>query len=128
MVGVFFGPGVFNLLHLSCFADGHATATLLLLAQLGGYVLMFIAGIETDIDRMREASATAFVVALSGVIWPFLLGAGRWTSLRVFLDNCLLPGRSLDGHQRLDLRPHFDGRGPNVLPRSNRDFGRGGDR
>ena len=39
-------------------------------------VLMFIAGIETDIDRMREASVTAFLVALSGVIWPFLLGAG----------------------------------------------------
>ena len=76
MVGVFFGPGVFNLLHLSLFADGHATTTLLLLAQVGGYVLMFIAGIETDIDRMREASTTAFVVALSGVIWPFLLGAG----------------------------------------------------
>jgi len=30
----------------------------------------------THIERMREASATAFLVALSGVIWPFLLGAG----------------------------------------------------
>ena len=76
MVGVFFGPGIFNLLGLHLFQDGHATSTLLLLAQIGGYVLMFIAGIETDIDRMREASVTAFVVALSGVIWPFLLGAG----------------------------------------------------
>ena len=70
------GPGAFNLLHLHLFQDGHATSTLLLLAQVGGYVLMFIAGIETDIDRMREASVTAFIVALSGVIWPFLLGAG----------------------------------------------------
>ena len=48
----------------------------MLLAQFGAIVLMFIAGIETDIDRMREASVTAFIVALSGVIWPFLLGAG----------------------------------------------------
>ena len=76
LVGVVFGPGAFNLLHLHLFEDGHATSTLLLLAQVGGYVLMFIAGIETDIDRMREASVTAFIVALSGVIWPFLLGAG----------------------------------------------------
>src|SRR5215469_8601425 len=76
LVSVVLGPGAFNLLHLHLFADGRATSTLLLLAQLGGYVLMFIAGIETDIDRMREASVTAFVVALSGVIWPFLLGAG----------------------------------------------------
>jgi Kef-type K+ transport system membrane component KefB len=56
-------------------------------------VLMFIAGVETDIDRMREASTTAFVVALSGVIWPFLLGAGvghlfglSWTT------SCFLGG------------------------------------
>src|SRR5277367_2112190 len=76
LVGVILGPGAFNLLHLHLFRDGQATGTLLLLAQLGGYVLMFIAGVETDIDRMREASVTAFVVALSGVIWPFLLGAG----------------------------------------------------
>jgi Kef-type K+ transport system membrane component KefB len=61
-------------LHL--FQGGQATSTLLLLAQVGGYVLMFIAGVETDIERMREASVTAFIVALSGVIWPFLLGAG----------------------------------------------------
>jgi len=76
LVGVALGPGAFNLLHLHLFEGGHATGALLLFAQVGGYVLMFIAGIETDIDRMREASVTAFVVALSGVIWPFLLGAG----------------------------------------------------
>jgi len=35
--------------------------------------------IETDVDRMREASMTAFIVALSGVVWPFLLGAGVGT-------------------------------------------------
>ncbi|HWC16549.1 MAG TPA: cation:proton antiporter [Terriglobales bacterium] len=76
LVGVALGPGAFNLLHLRLFADGQASGALLLLAQLGGLVLMFIAGLETDIDRMREASMTAFVVALSGVVWPFVLGAG----------------------------------------------------
>jgi Kef-type K+ transport system membrane component KefB len=76
LVGVALGPGAFNLLHLHLFEGGQATGALLLLAQVGGMVLMFIAGIETDVERMREASATAFVVALSGVIWPFLLGAG----------------------------------------------------
>jgi Kef-type K+ transport system membrane component KefB len=75
-VGVLFGPGLLNLLHMHLFAGGEATGALFILAQIGGLVLMFIAGIETDIDRMREASVTAFVVALSGVIWPFLLGAG----------------------------------------------------
>ncbi len=76
LTGVVLGPGVFNLLHWHLFRGGQATDTLLLLAQIGGYVLMFIAGVETDIDRMQEASVTAFIVALSGVIWPFFLGAG----------------------------------------------------
>src|SRR5437660_3364366 len=75
LVGVVLGPGAINLLHLHLFGGGEATGALMLLAQLGGLVLMFVAGIETDIDRMREASVTAFLVALSGVIWPFFLGA-----------------------------------------------------
>jgi Na+:H+ antiporter len=76
MVGVLLGPGAIGLLNLHVFSGGEATGALMLLAQVGAMVLMFIAGVETDIDRMREASVTAFLVALSGVIWPFLLGAG----------------------------------------------------
>jgi Na+:H+ antiporter len=76
MVGVALGPGALDLLHLNVFQGGQATEALLLLAQVGGLVLMFMAGIETDIDRMRETSLVAFLVALSGVVWPFLLGAG----------------------------------------------------
>ncbi|MGA8012452.1 MAG: cation:proton antiporter [Candidatus Acidiferrales bacterium] len=76
LVGVGLGPGAVNMLHWQLFEGGQATGALLLLAQVGALVLMFIAGIETDIDRMREASVTAFVVALSGVVWPFFLGAG----------------------------------------------------
>lgn len=76
VVGVLLGPGALNLLHMHLFADGQASSALMLLAQVGGFVLMFIAGLETDIDRMREASMPAFMVALSGVIWPFFLGAG----------------------------------------------------
>jgi Kef-type K+ transport system membrane component KefB len=76
LVGVLLGPGALNLLHLRMFDGELASGALMLLAQLGAMLLMFMAGIETDIERMREASVTAFVVALSGVIWPFLLGAG----------------------------------------------------
>src|SRR5580765_4384600 len=76
LIGVLLGPGAINLLHLRLFDGELAGGSLMLLAQLGAMLLMFMAGIETDIERMREASVTAFVVALSGVIWPFLLGAG----------------------------------------------------
>ncbi|HEX8712152.1 MAG TPA: cation:proton antiporter [Terracidiphilus sp.] len=74
MVGIVAGPGALNLLHLHLFQGPLATSAFMLLAQIGGLVLMFIAGYETDIDRMKEAGVTAFLVALSGVIWPFLLG------------------------------------------------------
>src|ERR1700682_4075703 len=76
LVGVVLGPGAVNLLHFHVFEGGQATGALMLLAQLGGYVLMFIAGVETDIERMRKASGTAFLVALAGVIVPFVLAAG----------------------------------------------------
>src|SRR6266702_6880727 len=76
LVGVLAGPGCLNLLHMRLFSGTPAADAFLLIAQIGGLVLMFIAGLETDIDRVREASLTAFLVALSGVIWPFLLGAG----------------------------------------------------
>lgn len=76
LVGVVAGPGCLNMLHMHLFSGTPAADALLLIAQIGGLVLMFIAGLETDIDRMREASVTAFLVALSGVIWPFFLGAG----------------------------------------------------
>jgi Kef-type K+ transport system membrane component KefB len=76
VVGVLLGPGALNLLHMHVFADGTASSALMLMAQVGGLVLMFIAGLETDIERMKQASLPAFLVALSGVIWPFFLGAG----------------------------------------------------
>lgn len=76
MVGVVAGPGCLDMLHMRLFSGTPAADAFLLLAQIGGFVLMFIAGLETDIDRMREAGPTAFLVALLGVIWPFFLGAG----------------------------------------------------
>src|SRR6516165_9562670 len=76
LVGVAAGPGCFDMLHMRVFSGTPATDAFLLIAQIGGLVLMFVAGLETDIDRMREASVTAFLVALPGVIWPFFLGAG----------------------------------------------------
>src|SRR5436305_1117099 len=62
LVGVALGPGLVDLLHLRVFTGGEATGTLMILAQLGGYLLMFIAGVETDIERMRKACVTAFFV------------------------------------------------------------------
>ncbi len=95
LVGVAAGPGAFDLMHISLFQGGQATKAFLMLAQVGGLVLMFIAGLETDIERMREASVTAFLVALSGVIWPFFLGAGAAHALGLPWNSALFLGGAL---------------------------------
>lgn len=95
MVGVIAGPGCLNMLHMRLFSGTPAADAFLLLAQIGGLVLMFIAGLETDIDRMREASVTAFLVALSGVIWPFFLGAGVGHLLGLSWNSALFLGGAL---------------------------------
>ena len=110
MVGIVAGPGGFNLLQHGPFRTGQASGTFMLLAQIGGLVLMFIAGFETDIERMREAGVTAFLVALSGVIWPFALGAGAAHSAWSLLDRGTLRGRRADSHQRVHLRKNAHGR------------------
>src|SRR5260370_37814262 len=76
LVGVVLGPGVMNLLHLHLFDGGQATGALMLLAQLGGFLLMFIAGVETDIERILKASGGAVLVALARGSAPGVLGSG----------------------------------------------------
>ncbi len=95
MVGIVAGPGGFDLLHRGPFHVGQATNAFMLLAQVGGLLLMFIAGFETDIERMREAGVTAFLVALSGVIWPFALGAGAAHLLGLSWTPALFIGGAL---------------------------------
>jgi Kef-type K+ transport system membrane component KefB len=95
MVGVAAGPACLNMLHMRVFSGTPATDAFLLLAQIGGFVLMFIAGLETDIERMREAGPTAFLVALLGVIWPFFLGAGTAHLFGMSWNNAWFLGGAL---------------------------------
>ncbi|MGA7156198.1 MAG: cation:proton antiporter [Acidobacteriaceae bacterium] len=95
VVGIVAGPGALNLLHFQLFSGGHADSAFLLLAQFGGLVLMFIAGFETDIERMKEAGVTAFLVALSGVIWPFFLGSAAGHLLGLSWPVALFLGGAL---------------------------------
>ncbi len=95
MVGIVAGPGALNMLHMAPFRGAQADSAFMLLSQVGGLVLMFIAGFETDIDRMKEAGVTAFLVALSGVIWPFFLGAAAGHMLGLPWNVALFLGGAL---------------------------------
>ncbi|MBZ5501457.1 MAG: hypothetical protein LAN59_04330 [Acidobacteriia bacterium] len=55
LVGVVLGPGAFNLLQLHLFRGGEATGALLLLAQVGGYVLMFVGSKRTSTECAKPA-------------------------------------------------------------------------
>ena len=46
------------------------------LAQVGSIVLLFMAGLETDLRQFLRYARPASLVALGGVVVPFVLGAG----------------------------------------------------
>lgn len=81
--GVILGPTVINIWKLSWFAapatGGAASVPSLhdvvrLLAQLGVVILMFLAGLETDVQMMRSAVGPSLLAAVGGVILPFAGG------------------------------------------------------
>ncbi len=80
LIGLLLGPTAVDLLGLSIFQNGHATlgGTLKDLSELGVILLMFVAGLETDLDEMKRVGRAAFWAAAGGVVLPMLGGA--WTA------------------------------------------------
>jgi Kef-type K+ transport system membrane component KefB len=59
------------------------SAELYALAQLGSIVLLFVAGLETDLRQFLRFGPAALLVAAGGVVAPFTLGTGAavWLGL-----------------------------------------------
>jgi Kef-type K+ transport system membrane component KefB len=72
LLGLVLGPSVLNLITPS--------ETLHLIGQIGVIALMFMAGLETELDEMLHVGKAAFLTALGGVLLPlgggYLLGIG----------------------------------------------------
>ncbi|WP_024613437.1 cation:proton antiporter [Clostridium sp. Ade.TY] len=62
LAGIILGPAMFNVLRETEFIQQ--------MAELGVIVLMFTAGLETDITELKKTGKVAFVVALLGVLVP----------------------------------------------------------
>ncbi|MCX7668893.1 MAG: cation:proton antiporter [Anaerolineae bacterium] len=79
LIGVVLGPSLFDLLHWSLLlnpAEPHLLSEEIFeLAELGVVCLMFLAGLEVEVDEMRRAGRVAVLSGVSGVIAPLLLGA-----------------------------------------------------
>lgn len=66
--GILLGPIALNLIHSEGFIKP--------LAELGVVVLMFEAGLETDINELKKTGKASFVIALLGVLVPLIFGFG----------------------------------------------------
>ncbi|MDR2360719.1 MAG: cation:proton antiporter [Oscillospiraceae bacterium] len=66
LAGLIFGPACLNILHSSELLETFS--------ELGVIVLMFTAGLTTDIKELKSAGKSGFLVALSGVIVPLIMG------------------------------------------------------
>jgi Kef-type K+ transport system membrane component KefB len=84
LAGVVLGPTALNMLGWPVFAPtawvglDHGMPLLALvrdLAQIGVLLLMFVAGLETDLEQMRHVGKVAFWSALGGVLLPLVSGA-----------------------------------------------------
>ena len=79
MAGLFFGPAVLGAITESLFGVRFClmpTQLLSRMAELGVIVIMFTAGMETNIDELKASGKVGFVVALLGVFFPLGMGAG----------------------------------------------------
>ena len=66
LVGIILGPALLGVISDS--------ATLEELSQIGVILLMFIAGLETDIDEFKRSGKASMIVGLSGIIVPLAGG------------------------------------------------------
>lgn len=69
VAGVILGPSVLNLIQME--SDGNFLAYM---AEIGVILLMFCAGLETDLTELKENGLASFVVAVCGVLLPLLGG------------------------------------------------------
>src|SRR6185369_7650278 len=83
LAGLLLGPTVLNVLGMPLFmssADSgvaHASLAAILrdLSEVGVMLLMFVAGLETDLHEMRRVGRVAFWSAFGGVVLPLVGGA-----------------------------------------------------
>ncbi|MGL5577043.1 MAG: cation:proton antiporter, partial [Sarcina sp.] len=88
LAGLILGPAALDILHETDFIQQ--------IASLGVIVLMFTAGLETDINELKKTGKVSFLVALLGVILPLIGGFivahffTDSTHSKVFLENIFI--------------------------------------
>jgi Kef-type K+ transport system membrane component KefB len=86
-IGLLIGPAILGLV-----AD---SSMLEIFFQIGVIILMFVAGMETDMETMQRVSISGFLVASGGVILPLLGGFGIGYAFNLPLHETLFLGAIL---------------------------------
>lgn len=81
LAGLILGPAVLGIIHENDFIDK--------MAELGVIVLMFTAGLETDLKELKKCGKASFIIAMAGVLVPLAGGFGA----AMLFNN----GQGLDG-------------------------------
>lgn len=76
LIGIILGPSLLNLTHLPIFAGSHVHETIIELGELGVLLLMFLAGLELELDDLAKNLRISAYAGVLGVVLPVLLGWG----------------------------------------------------
>lgn len=83
VAGVILGPVVLNLMHYD--------NDIKLLSNLGVIMLMFLAGLETNIEEFKKAGLSSLIIAIAGIIFPLVLGTlGAYLFFNNFWSNIFI--------------------------------------
>jgi len=87
LVGIVLGPSVTGIFH--------SNEVVKVIGEIGVFILLFMAGLETDIRKMAKEGPLSFTVASCGVVFPFLAGFGLTMLFGYGLHKALLLGTIL---------------------------------
>ena len=78
LAGVILGPTVIDIFGepfgRTLVSDEHLQETVLLMAEIGVIFLMFLAGLETELDEVNKVRRVAILAGTLGVVFPIALG------------------------------------------------------
>ena len=70
LAGLILGPSILNIVSVD--------NTISVISELGVIMLMFSAGLETDLAELKKTGLASFVIAFAGVVLPLVCGAGLY--------------------------------------------------
>ena len=78
LAGILIGPALWGLIPGADFTDVlfplHQSAELKAFAEVGVILVLFMAGLETDLSELKRTGLVSFLIALGGVLLPLGLG------------------------------------------------------